>query len=237
MGSTEPSNGIVDNLARVRRAIDSACQRAGRDTATVRLIAVSKGQPPAAIREAWSAGLRDFGENYVQELVAKARELEDLPGIRWHFIGHLQRNKAKDVAGIARIVHTIDRVELAIELEKRATQTIDVLVEVNLCAEPQKSGVAPDAVAQLVESLTAMQHLRPVGLMAIPPATEEQAASRAPFRALREIRDRVRAAGSPTLTELSMGMSGDFEVAIEEGATLVRVGTAIFGARPVKERG
>ncbi|WP_373048268.1 YggS family pyridoxal phosphate-dependent enzyme [Vulgatibacter sp.] len=217
---------IAANLAAVEAAIAAACTRARRDRAAVRLVAVSKTHPVAAIREAWAAGQRDFGENYAQELRDKIRELEDLPGIRWHAIGHLQTNKAKYVAGKA-LVHTLDRPELARELVKRAGGPVACLVEVNVAGEAQKSGVLPGELEARLGELRAVEGLQLQGLMCIPPDVDDPEENRRWFAVLRTLRDRHLPGG-----DLSMGMSHDYPVAIEEGATLVRVGTAIFGARP-----
>jgi pyridoxal phosphate enzyme (YggS family) len=227
------SDTIAGRLAHVRARLARAAERAGRDASDVRLVAVSKKQPASAIVEAHAAGQRDFGENYVQELASKAISLEALEGIRWHAIGALQRNKAKDVVRVAHVIHTIDREELALEVAKRAAaigRVIDVLVEVDLAGEDQKAGCAPDDAPALVAACTAAG-LVVVGLMAIPPASDDPEATRPHFAHLRALRDDLLQRGHATVRELSMGMSHDFEVAIEEGATLVRVGTAIFGAR------
>lgn len=196
-------------------------------------MAVSKKQPASAIAEAYAAGHRDFGENYVQELQAKAHELEGLVGLCWHAIGALQRNKAKDVVRVAHVIHTIDRAELALEVAKRAKsagRAIDVLLEVDLAGEDQKAGCAIAEVPALAAAC-AEAGLRVIGLMAIPPASDDPEATRPHFARLRRLRDELLAAGHTTVRELSMGMSHDFPVAIDEGATIVRVGTAIFGAR------
>jgi pyridoxal phosphate enzyme (YggS family) len=227
------SDTIAGRLALVRAGLARAAERAGRDAKDVRLVAVSKKQPASAIVEAHAAGQRDFGENYVQELASKASSLAALEGIRWHAIGALQRNKAKDVVRFAHVIHTIDREELALEVAKRAAaigRAIDVLVEVDLAGEDQKAGCAPGDVPALV-SACAAAGLVVVGLMAIPPASDDPEATRPHFARLRTLRDELLQRGHATVRELSMGMSHDFEVAIEEGATLVRVGTAIFGAR------
>ncbi|WP_235879933.1 YggS family pyridoxal phosphate-dependent enzyme [Polyangium aurulentum] len=223
---------IPERLHAVRASIDEATARSGRPPASVRLLAVSKSKPPEAIRAAYAAGQRDFGENYVQEMVDKARLLEDLAGIRWHFIGSLQRNKAKLAAGVAEVIHTVDREELATELDRRAAaagRVIEVLVEVNVGGEASKSGCAPEAVGALLAAVKRAEHLRVKGLMAIPPYADDPEAARPFFTRLRALRDEH--GGPSLLPELSMGMSHDFPVAIEEGATLVRVGTAIFGER------
>jgi PLP dependent protein len=224
---------IAARLRDVTHQIRAASDRARRAPPT--LIAVSKTHPPEAVREAYAAGQRDFGENYVQELVAKARALADLSDIRWHFIGHLQRNKVKDVLPIATFVHTVDRLELAREIEKRAAKPARVLIEVNVGREPQKSGVDPDRVTELWGELSKLERVVPVGLMAVPPAAEEAESTRPYFAELRRLATLLEGRHELPVPrqqlELSMGMSDDFEVAIEEGATMVRVGTAIFGPR------
>lgn len=219
---------IAERLASVRDAIAAACKKAGRDPSTVRLVAVSKFHPPEAIREAWEAGQRDFGENYAQHLRDKMAALSDLQPIRWHAIGHLQTNKARYVAGKA-LVHTLDRIELAEELVRRAGGPVECLVEVNVADEPQKSGVSPRDLPERLEELRRVEGIVLRGLMCIPPAAEDPEASRPWFRRLRALRDELLPGG-----ELSMGMSHDFAVAIEEGATMVRIGTAIFGPRPAR---
>lgn len=217
---------IAAALADVRTRIDAACRRAGRAIPPT-LVAVSKRQPPEAIREAYAAGQRDFGENYAQELRDKQTSLAELAGIRWHALGPLQTNKARYVAGKVALIHTLDRVELARELVKRAgSAPVRALVEVNLGSEPQKGGVLPEELPVRFAELAAVPGIQLAGLMCIPPLSDDPEESRPHFRALRELRDRLLPGG-----ELSMGMSEDFEIAVEEGATLVRVGTAIFGAR------
>jgi pyridoxal phosphate enzyme (YggS family) len=191
----------------------------------VTLVAVSKTQPAGAIREAHAAGQRDFGENYVQEWRDKADALADLPDLVWHFVGSLQTNKVKYLAGRVGLLHTVDRVELGREVAKRwekAGARARVLVEVNLGGEASKGGCAPEAAPDLVAALQALPALDVRGLTCIPPPGDDP---RPHFQALRRLRDRLG------LAELSMGMSGDYPVAIEEGATIVRVGTAIFGER------
>ena len=232
---------IAHRLAEVRRRIVEASNAAGRDPSAVRLVAASKGQPVEAIRAAWDHGQHDFGENYVQELTNKAaqlRELEGPGGLRWHAIGRLQRNKVRDVLRIASVIHAVDRAELAREINRRVAaegRHAEVLVEVNLGAETSKGGCAPKDLGPLLEDIADCVHLTVRGLMTIPPATDTSEEARRFFSALRELRDRH--GGAPVLPELSMGMSHDFEVAIAEGATLVRVGTAIFGARePAPDR-
>ncbi len=210
--------GIAERLARVRLGIPGS----------VTLVAVSKTQPPEAIRAAREAGQRDFGENYVQEWREKADALADLDGLRWHFIGSLQTNKVKYLAGRVALVHTVDREELGREIAKRwekAGARARVLVEVNLGGEATKGGCAPEDVEGLVARLRDLPALDVAGLTCIPPPADDP---RPHFRALRALRDRLG------LAELSMGMSGDYPAAIEEGATIVRVGTAIFGERARK---
>jgi pyridoxal phosphate enzyme (YggS family) len=215
------------NVERVREAIARACGRAGRSPDDVLLVAVSKTVEAERIRLAVAAGIPALGENRVQE----AREKIETLGhpVPWHLIGSLQTNKAKEAARLFDWIHSVDRVELARELSRRARaldRTLDILIQVNLGEEPQKAGVAPGELKALLDAMTGLESLRIRGLMAIPPAVETPEAARRFFRRLRELRD---GAG---LEHLSMGMSADFEVAIEEGATLVRVGTAIFGPRP-----
>lgn len=210
-------------LAAVRERIVAACRAVGREPAEVTLLAVSKRHREDAIREAYAAGQRAFGENYVQELVQKADALSDLEDIRWHFVGHLQRNKAKDMARVGATVETVDSTRLLAALERRADAPLDVLIQVNVAAEAQKSGCGVAELREIVEAARAASHLRLRGLMTIPPGDEDP---RPHFAALREL------AREHDLPELSMGMSADLEVAIAEGATIVRVGTAIFGPRP-----
>jgi len=232
---SEPENdidAIPARLAAVRARIDEAVARSGRAKDEVRLIAVSKTKPIEALRAAYAAGQRDFGENYVQEMAQKAEALADLEDLRLHFIGALQRNKAKIAASVASLVHTVDRAELATELDKRAGaigRKLSVLLEVNVGGEASKAGCAPEELASLLEAARRMEHLSVVGLMTIPPFLDDAEAVRPYFARLRSLRDGLEAPSE--LRELSMGMSHDFHVAIEEGATLVRVGTAIFGAR------
>lgn len=224
-------SAISDALASVRQRIDRAAALASRDPRTVRLVAVSKTKPASAIRDAYAAGQRDFGENYAQELAAKAAELSDLPDLRWHFIGHLQSNKAKLVVPVAHAVHTVDSPSLARELAKRraadAREPLRVLVEVNVGGEAQKHGAHPNDVGPLLAAIEALPSLALVGLMTVPPQGE--GASRSAFDSLCVLR--AEHGGAERLPELSIGMSDDLEVAVERGATLVRIGTAIFGGR------
>lgn len=213
----------------VRRQIEAAARVSQRDPAAIQLVAVSKRQPVQAIREAYACGLRDFGENYVQELVSKAQELEDLTDLRWHLIGHLQTNKARSVAKIAHYVHTLDNPRITTELSNRAKQEhqqVGVYVEVNIGQEAQKSGCLPIEAASLVEHARTATNLVFLGLMTVGQRVESAEAARETFIQLRELRDLIAPGAA-----LSMGMSADFGVAIEEGSTCVRVGTAIFGER------
>lgn len=220
---------IAERARQVRERIAAAARRAGRNPGSIRLVAVTKTVPVERIREALQAGLTEFGENYVQEALPKIAEVG--PGCRWHFIGHLQRNKARHVAGKFCLIHSVDSVSLARELDKRAERagTVqDVLVEVRLDPAETKSGVAEENLPGLVEQTLALSHLRVLGLMGMPPLFPDPEEARPFFRRLRALADTLP---QPCRRELSMGMSNDFEVAIEEGATIVRVGTAIFGPR------
>jgi PLP dependent protein len=211
---------IRANVRAVEERIASACKRAGRTRDSVRLIAVSKTFPAAAAQAAIAAGITDLGENRVQEARDKKPEVNG--SARWHLIGHLQSNKAKDAVKIFDVIQTIDSLDLAQKLSRAATSKKEVLIEVNIGREDQKAGVDPDATARLADAIRALPNLDVRGLMAIPPVEGD---ARGHFSALRELRD------SLGLAELSMGMTEDFEVAIEEGSTMVRVGRAIFGAR------
>lgn len=216
---------VAENLLRVRERIERACAKAGRSAGDVALVAVSKVHPASAVREAYEAGQRLFGENYVQELSEKAEALGDLGELRWHFIGHLQRNKVKQVLRTGALIETVDSVRLASEIDKRASEPVSVMLQVNVAGEAQKAGCDPAELGSLIAAVRAMPKLSLRGLMTIPPLGEEPERSRPHFARLRAL------ASEHGLSELSMGMSADLEVAIEEGATIVRVGTAIFGAR------
>lgn len=219
--------GIAERLEQVQQRIREVCARAGRPPESVQLIAVSKLHPPEAIREAYAAGQRHFGENYAQELRDKAGALADLPGLRWHAIGPLQTNKAKYVARSAHAFHALDRIDLAQELSRRRTGApLECFLEVNVAGESSKRGVRPGEAQVLLEAVRAFPGLEVVGLMCLPPLEEDPEASRPHFRALALL---ARELGLPGL---SMGTTFDYPVAIEEGATHVRVGTAIFGERP-----
>jgi pyridoxal phosphate enzyme (YggS family) len=225
-------NELAERLARVRRRIVDAAHAAGRSPDTIRLVAVSKRQPDEAIREAHRLGLRAFGENYAQELVAKADRLRDLDGIEWHLIGHLQSNKARAVAPVAHAVHTVDSPELAAELDRRAAKAerrIEVLIEVNVAKDPKKSGCAASDLQTVIEAVLAAPALDLRGLMTMPPYVADPEQARPYFAELRVLRNLH--GGPSRLPELSMGMSHDLEAAVLEGATIVRIGTAIFGGR------
>lgn len=224
---------IAKNLTLIRQRIEAAAARSGRSASSVTLVAVSKQQPPSLIREAYDAGQRAFGENYAQDLRDKAADLADLD-ISWHFIGHLQKNKAKYVAKAASVMETIDSLDLAQELDRRLERPLRCLVEVNVGGEATKSGIDPDSVVPLIRSLGGLKNIRVTGLMAIPPFDENDPEfSRPYFRRLAELLRRTNdeLKLEIPLRDISMGMSHDFEVAIEEGATIIRVGTAIFGER------
>ena len=226
---------IAGRLAEVRGRIDAAARSAGRDPATVRLIAVSKTFPLEAVRAAFEAGQRDFGENRVQEALQKIGASTDLT-IRWHLLGHLQTNKARKAAPAFATIQSVDRVELLEKLDRGAVEagcSPELLIQVDLAGEATKFGAPASEVPRLFEAAAACRAARVIGLMTLPPAPETPEDARPWFRKLRELRDEWKASGvSPDmLRELSMGMSGDFEVAVQEGATMVRVGTSIFGSR------
>ena len=208
----------------MRECIERACVRSGRDTSSVTLIAVTKIFPAGIIREAYEAGLREFGENYVQEFESKAPEVQDLPGAHFHLIGHLQSNKAKKAAELFSVIQTVDSPKLARRLDE-VNRPLDIMLEVKLSGEDAKSGADPAELPPLIEAVRATRNLRLLGLMTMPPWTDDAEPSRPYFRRLREL------ASQFGLPQLSMGMSHDFEVAIEEGATHIRVGTALFGRR------
>ena len=220
---------LAARLLEVRERVERAALRADRDPSSIQLLAISKAQPAQRIREAYAAGQREFGESYAQELKAKAAELVALEALRWHFVGHLQSNKAKLVAPVVASVHSVDSEALGRELVKRAPNgRMRVLIEVNIGGESQKGGVAPEGTLELARALLAVPGLELTGLMCVPPA---ESPARPAFARLRQLRDSIATSLGHPLPELSMGMSGDFEEAIEEGSTIVRVGTAIFGSR------
>ena len=221
-----------ENLASIQQRIDATCGRAGRDPAAVTLMAVSKGMPPEGVREASDAGLTLFGENRVQEARSK---IPLCPGrVHWHLIGHLQSNKCRDAVHLFEMIHSVDSLELAQEIQKAAdkqAKTMPVLLEVNLAGEASKFGFKPEAVLAQLEPINALSRLEIHGLMTIAPWTKTPERVRPVFRQLRELREACESRLGAPLPVLSMGMSGDFEIAIEEGATLVRIGTALFGPR------
>lgn len=228
---------LKENLGDVQARIARACERAGRSTDDVTLVAVSKTFEASHIEQAYALGLRDFGESYVQEWQEKAAQLAALD-VRWHFIGHLQSNKVKLLAGEVHLVHGVDRASVVKAFAKHAETQQPVLLQFNVAGETQKSGASPEELEALLERVTSTPALCIQGLMTVPPYENDVERSRPHFIALRGLRERARqwldARGlleAHPCTHLSMGMSGDFEVAIEEGATLVRVGSAIFGAR------
>jgi len=227
---------LIDTVSTIYKRITNAAMRAGRNPEEVKLIAVTKTVTVLQIKEAIDAGLRTFGENRVQEAKAKIEELSagwTMPSVSWHLIGHLQKNKAKYSVRLFDLIHSLDSAELAEELNSQAEKigrVQEVLLEVKLSPEETKHGVARAELLQFLKMAQALKHLRIRGLMTIPPFFEHPEEARPYFRKLRELRDEAGSAGHP-LPELSMGMSNDFEVAIEEGATMVRIGTAIFGER------
>ena len=225
---------IAANISQIRQQIASVCADCGRDPADVRLIAVSKQKPAADIEAAIAAGQTLFGESYVQECVAKIDAVAS--AAEWHFIGGLQSNKVKYLAGKVAMIHSVDRLSLAEEIDRqwgKLNSVIDILIQVNLGEEETKSGTTADELLKLVSQLAQFKHLRIRGLMALPPWAEDPEAARPYFRQLRELAGQVATMSLPNvkMQELSMGMSHDFVAAIEEGATMVRIGTAIFGAR------
>ena len=223
---------LPERLESVLARIDSAARRAGRDPASVRLLAVSKQQPTAAIAAAAASGQREFGENYVQEGVAKIEALRDLP-LTWHFIGQLQGNKTREIAERFQWVHTVDRERIAARLAAQRPHyagPLEVLLQVKLDAEPGKGGVEPEALPRLAEIVGGLPRLRLRGLMCIPEPAADEAGQRRPFQQLRRLLEELNSRGH-ALDTLSMGMSADLESAVAEGATIVRVGTAVFGPR------
>jgi len=229
---------IAESVGKIRERIDRACRKSGRKPDDVTLLAVSKTFPAERIREAVSCGIPDIGENYVQELRAKHAEIDD-DRIRWHFIGHLQSNKVKHVADWIHLIHAVDGVDIAAAIDRKAAQIgrcLDILIEVNSTGEDSKFGVRPDEAASLIRSLSLFSHIRIRGLMTIGLFGPDSEASRPLYRNLRQLRDDLAGVSQENLRmhHLSMGMSGDYEVAIEEGATIIRLGTALFGRRKPK---
>jgi len=223
---------LAENIEKIQRQIDAACQRAGRAPYSVKLLAVAKTQPAEAVSAAASLGLTLFGENKVQEAKAK---IPLCPGkLRWHFIGHLQSNKCRDAVELFEMIQSVDSLPLARELNKRAEQaarTMPILLEVNVAGEGSKFGYAPERLLAEFKELNALPRLEVHGLMSVPPWSPEPEKSRPHFCRLRELKQQCEQILGAPLPQLSMGMSGDFEVAIEEGATIVRIGTALFGPR------
>lgn len=226
MNERDSGDTLPERITRIRERIAAACERSGRNADSVTLVAVSKTFPAEAVAAAWVAGIRDFGENRVQEGVAKAVALAG-NGIRpaWHLVGHLQRNKVRDAIGSFAILHAVDSERLLQAIDAAATAPVRVSIEVNVAGEPTKFGVAPDAVPALVAFARGLRNVRVEGLMTVAPPVSDQEAARPVFRRLREL------ARGLDLEMLSMGMTEDFEVAIEEGSTHVRIGRAIFGER------
>lgn len=221
-------NDIKNNLAEIRARIAEAAAKAGRNAEDVRLVAVSKTVSLERVRQGIEAGLTLLGENYIQEATGKIEVLKD--AAEWHFIGHLQSNKAKFAVQLFDMVHSVDSLKLARSLGQKALaaeRTLPVLVQVNISGEASKSGVEADDAERLIEQVAAVEGLAVKGLMTMPPFFDQPENARPFFASLRKLKEKI----GPPLSELSMGMSGDFEVAIEEGATLVRIGTAIFGER------
>src|SRR2546427_6362272 len=230
---------LAANIESVRQRIGTACLRARRDPASVTLVAVTKSQPPEVVSEAAQRGLTIFGENRIQEARAKIPLCPSR--LRWHLIGHLQTNKCRDAVELFDMIQSIDSLHLAEELDKRAEQAakrVPILLEVNIAGEASKFGYQPEKLRGELEQLNALARLEIHGLMTVPPWTADPEKVRPMFRQLRELKDECEQRLGAPLPHLSMGMTGDFEVAIEEGATMVRIGTALFGERPkVSERG
>ncbi len=235
----QDATGFARNVAAIRDAIERAARRVGRDPRTVRLLAATKTVPLERLRQAQAAGLTLFGENRLQEALPKIEAL-GRETIEWHFIGRVQRRKVRDIVGSFRLIHSVESVELGEEIERRAAAAgirQAVLLEVNVGRESTKGGFTPEEVPQVLPEFSRMTHVDVQGLMTIPPPQDDPERTRPAFRLLRELAQRL----APTLTsgmalrELSMGMSHDFEVAVEEGATIVRVGTGLFGPRPAQE--
>lgn len=230
---------IAENLGTVRERIGAAARRCGRDPASVSLVAVTKTFGPERIEEALSAGITDFGENYVQELRAKRESVGEKP-IRWHFIGHLQTNKVKYIADYVHLIHSVDSLKLAEEIHRRGERigrSIDVLIEVHTTDEATKYGTPPDQVVSLARSISELDRINVCGLMTMGPFSDNPEDSRPAFRIVRELQRELQNLALPRVSarELSIGMTHDFEIAIEEGATIVRLGTALFGKRKKKE--
>jgi pyridoxal phosphate enzyme (YggS family) len=223
------NESFADRFARVEQRISAACEKAGRPRESVRLLAVSKTKPPEAVAEAAACGHRFFGENRVQEAQAKIPQCP--AGLDWHLIGHLQTNKARMAAGLFTMVHSVDSLKLLQALETHADTPLPILLQVNVSGEAAKFGMEPGDAAGIIETANQMHKVEVHGLMTIPPFAPDPEKTRVHFAALRELRDRLQKETGTPLPELSMGMSHDLEVAIEEGSTWVRIGTDLFGAR------
>lgn len=223
---------LAENITAIRDRVARAAGRAGRTPEDVLLLAVTKTIPPEVVREAYDAGLRHFGESRVQEAKAK---IPQLPGdIHWHLVGHLQTNKARDAVELFEMIHSVDSLKIATELEKwadRASKRVPILLEINVAGESSKFGMRPEALLETAKQVAVSRRLELQGLMCVPPFLKEVENARPFFRKLRDLRTEVEQALGVSLPHLSMGMSHDFEIAVEEGATIVRVGTSIFGER------
>lgn len=225
---------VAENLEQVRKNIELACRKAGRDPKEVTLISVSKTKPVSMLQEAYDAGSRDFGENKVQEIMDKYPQLPS--DIRWHMIGHLQRNKVKYIVDKVALIHSVDSLRLAETIENEAAKhnvTVPVLIEVNVAQEESKFGLKTEEVLSLVESIAALPHINIKGLMTIAPYVEDPEENRGIFRELKKLSVDIatKNINNVSMSVLSMGMTGDYQVAVQEGATMVRVGTGIFGER------
>ncbi len=230
---------IKDNLEAVEKNIQMACEKAGRNRDEVTLIAVSKTKPVSDIRQAMDCGITVFGENKVQEIKDKTEEIKE--PLSWHMIGHLQANKVKYLPGRVCMIHSVDNKKLADEIEKQFTKNderIDVLIEVNMAHEETKFGLSPDDALDFVKEISGLPHLNIRGLMTIAPYTEDPESNRVYFKGLRQLMEKINSMNIPgvKMDTLSMGMTGDYQIAIEEGATFVRVGTGIFGERDYSNR-
>ena len=230
---------VAENLKTIRERVDAACERAGRRPEEVALIAVSKTKPLSMLQEAYEAGARDFGENKVQEILEKYPEMPE--DARFHMIGHLQTNKVKQVVGKAVLIHSVDSLHLAEKIEQEAAKrdlTADILLEVNVAREESKFGLMLEEVIPLLEEVKNLPHVRVRGLMTIAPNVENPEENRKHFKKLYQLYVHIKSKNidNGTMSVLSMGMTGDFEVAVEEGATMIRVGTGIFGSRQIGEK-
>ena len=230
---------VAENLKTIRERVDAACERAGRRPEEVALIAVSKTKPLSMLQEAYEAGARDFGENKVQEILEKYPEMPE--DARFHMIGHLQTNKVKQVVGKAVLIHSVDSLHLAEKIEQEAAKrdlTADILLEVNVAREESKFGLMLEEVTPLLEEVKNLPHVRVRGLMTIAPNVENPEENRKHFKKLYQLYVDIKRKNidNGTMSVLSMGMTGDFEVAVEEGATMIRVGTGIFGSRQIGEK-